>query len=201
MMMVNIWRFIRNMLKKYKRSEYLIGISSGHSKKDMGAFCEITNKYEYSYVGELSFKLQELLKELGYKVYSPDPVSDELGYPLHLRRSVDLLNLHEVDIAIELHLNRFKDVRASGCETLTNEQGISLATIIQEEVVKLGFRDRGVKQLKNKYFLNKTECPAIITEPGFLSSEKDVAKITEKGFQNEFCVNVAVALDRYHGIS
>ncbi len=188
---------VRQLLNKYKRSEYLIGISSGHSKLDKGAFCDITERYEYSYVGELSFKLQELLRELGYRVYSPDPVSDELGYPDHLRRSVDLLNLHSVDVALELHLNKFSDVRVKGCETLCNPMGESLAVIIQEEVVKLGFRDRGVKQPSNKYFLNKTTMPSIITEPLFLSSVSNATKLEEDGFDNDFCVSIAVALDRY----
>ncbi len=191
---------VKQLLKKYKRSEFLIGVSSGHSKEDPGAYCDATEKYEYSYVEELSFKLQELLRELGYKVYSPDPVSDELSYPDHLKRSVDLLNLHEVDVALEIHLNSWSTPNASGAEVLANEKGVELATLVQEEIVKMGFRDRGVKQPKNKYFLNKVEGPAIITEPGFISSEKDVAIIIKEGFQNEFCVSVAFALDRYHGI-
>ena len=110
-----------------------------------------------------------------------------------LQNKVAHINKLNVDLAIELHLNAGG---GHGAETLYcpgSRKGKILAQKVQDQIVLLGMRDRGVKEgwfhmdkpgvkehagdvegdeVKD-YFLEKTNCPAIIIEPYFLDNTSE----------------------------
>lgn len=102
-----------------------------------------------------------------------------------LEEKVKYINdtMSEPSIAIEIHfnaaMNSKKEYIGKGCETLhypKSKNGIALAELIHEEILKSFSPDRGLKegyyQMNPKkpvdYFLRKTHCPAIIIEPEFI---------------------------------
>lgn len=77
--------------------------------------------------------------------------------------------------------NTWSDV--TGVETwhfFGSKHGKLIADRFQKEIVKAtGWRDRGIKdtRLRNMYELRATQMPAIITESGFFSNEKQAADL------------------------
>jgi len=186
------------MQENKHREKYIIGISSGHSLLDKGAFCHFTGEYEFYYTSKLSIKIQEVLSYYGYTIYSPDSITDKEKYPDHLKHTVKLLNMHNPHLAIELHFNFFEDKKVNGCELLYNEEGKNFAALLQKEICSFfNVKDRGIKTNENKYFISHTEIPAVITEPIFLSNENDIKIIEKETFDRDFSLVLLKCLDIY----
>ena len=78
-------------------------------------------------------------------------------------------------MVISLHSNAFNQ-SAKGAETLywpTRKKGCRLAQCIQNELVKLGRTDRGIKPRDNLYLLRKTAAPCVIVEPFFIDNDSE----------------------------
>jgi N-acetylmuramoyl-L-alanine amidase len=110
-----------------------------------------------------------------------------------LSEKIRAINGWDADIAIESHFNSAGNNSAHGCETLYfslpfigrfSREGKRLAEIIQKKTVKnMMVRDRGAKGMSDirrvirgketfpvLSFLTRTQMPAIITEPLFISN-------------------------------
>ncbi|MGL5711717.1 MAG: N-acetylmuramoyl-L-alanine amidase, partial [Paraclostridium sp.] len=93
---------------------------------------------------------------------------------------VKMANSYNLDLAISHHLNSFHDEEANGVEVLVydlnDKKTVKIANDILSELTKLGLRNRGVKERKNLYWLNKTKAKAILIEYLFVSNKSDVSK-------------------------
>lgn len=149
-------------------------VSVGHDSGRKGAKCEIVDEYEYDLLIPLTQYLMEELVDMridAVKVYS-----DVLGSAIeevNKQRNGD-------SIAIETHFNNFHDPSVGGCETLYckgSSKGKELAKDIQNSLLAhLQLKDRGLLERDNLAFLNDTNCPAVITEPFFLSNKEEVER-------------------------
>lgn len=87
-------------------------------------------------------------------------------------------NYGKVDVFISIHHNACPGGYGSECLCIKGGQQNALSErvskVILEEVCKLGFRNRGVKDRRDLYVINNTTMPAIIVECAFVDSAKDM---------------------------
>ena len=80
------------------------------------------------------------------------------------------------DYFISFHRNAYKPEVANGVEVYTYLNGgpkaHNLATNIQNSLVVLGFKNRGIKRA-NFYVLRETRAPAVLVEIGFIDHSGD----------------------------
>lgn len=117
-------------------------------------------------------KLITLLRSAGHVVVETCPSSaPTVGYSLSSR--VKTANTANVDLFISIHFNaaNFK-AHGSECYALSRTGGAIAASIL-DEIVKLGFHNRGVKRA-NFYVLRHTAMPAVLVECCFCDSKMDM---------------------------
>ena len=87
-------------------------------------------------------------------------------------------NYGKVDIFISIHHNACPGGYGSECLCIKGGQqnalSEKLSKVILEEICKLGFRNRGVKDRRDLYVINNTTMPAIIVECAFVDSARDM---------------------------
>lgn len=167
-----------------------VGLSVAHYPKRVGATsCGFSEHYE-SEVWTLLVK--KALEGRGVEVVVA-PVGG-------LTSKVAWLNKQNVDVALEIHFNGSVNPKVSGCETLYypgSKKGARFASIVHScYEVFMGNKNRGVKEgwyrmdrphvvdypedkegdEKPDYFLKKTNCPALILEPDFISQIENITK-------------------------
>ena len=80
------------------------------------------------------------------------------------------------DFFISFHRNAFKPEVGTGAEVYVyktaNAKSKPLAAKIQQALVGVGFRDRGVKEAEF-YVLKHTKAPALLLEVGFIDNSAD----------------------------
>jgi N-acetylmuramoyl-L-alanine amidase len=90
-----------------------------------------------------------------------------------LNQRIAIANMSKADLFVSIHFNKFGK-GANGSEVYyISVKGKEYAVSVQDELVKLGFRDRGVK-VGNFAVLKRTLMPAILVECCFCDSEKDM---------------------------
>ena len=160
-----------------------VAISLGHRPARPGY--KIKQISEYSELAPLVGYLIQRLSQKGILAYI-------IGTGI-LQNKVAHINRLKADLAVEVHLNAGG---GHGAETLYcpgSSTGKRLDQDVQDQIVLLGMRDRGVKEgwfrmdkpgvkehskdiegdEKKDYFLEKTNCPAIIIEPYFLDNNSE----------------------------
>ena len=119
--------------------------------------------------------LERKFKALGHTVVICS-CDTEQNANRQLEKIVNKANSVNADLFISIHLNSYSSSSANGIETYSfSDSGVShvYATKVQNELVKLGYTNRGKKQA-NFYVLRKTKAPAILVECGFITSPKDM---------------------------
>ena len=110
-------------------------------------------------------------------------------------------NYGNVDIFISIHHNACPGGYGSECLCIKGGQQNALSErlskVILEEVCKLGFRNRGVKDRRDIYVINNTTMPAIIVECAFIDSAKDM-----NGYESEKMAEAIFrGVCRFYGMS
>jgi N-acetylmuramoyl-L-alanine amidase len=83
-----------------------------------------------------------------------------------------------------LHFNCFNG-QANGTEVYaTSDKGRQIAKPVLDEIVKLGFFNRGVKSGSHLFVLKNTNMPAILVESCFIDSQKDVNLYNAEAISN-----------------
>ena len=118
----------------------------------------------------------KLLKQLGHSV--TDCTIDKSDN--YLKEAVAAANKHKADLAVSIHFNSSSDSSANGVETLVynsnNDYTNKYANAINKEIAALGYRNRGIKQRQDLYWLKNTTSKAILIECCFVSSKADSDK-------------------------
>lgn len=134
------------------------------------------------------------LRERGYNVLltHENPVAKNL-------KASDLLlwaNKQNFDYCISIHQNDAESENAEGSEVLwngTDEVAEVMALFIQEGLVKLGAKDRGVKARKDLAMLKIKKCHCVLTEGAFLTA-KDYGRINTVAEQQAQGIAIADGL-------
>lgn len=149
----------------------IIGISKGHSIKGIATgACDILSETVVNRaVGNL---LISKLRAKGHTVVdcSKDTATSELN---QLQGVVAKANAQYLDIFIDLHLNAGKG-KGSEVYVLNGASSSTKAAAqkVQDNLVSIGFANRGVKQA-NFYTLKNTKCKAILIEIFFIDTQSD----------------------------
>jgi N-acetylmuramoyl-L-alanine amidase len=147
------------------------GIDIGHNcSPDTGAR---GIKFEDNLTLDVGNRVIAKLKALGHEVISCKPDrADTVRESLSKR--CEKANAAKVDIYVSIHFNAFNG-QANGTELFaTSDTGRKIAKPVLDEIVKLGFFNRGVKSGSHLFVLRNTNMPAILVEGCFIDSQKDM---------------------------
>jgi N-acetylmuramoyl-L-alanine amidase len=148
-----------------------IGIDIGHNcPPDIGAR---GIRFEDNLTLEVGTKVIEKLKHFGYTVVSckpdhADSVRDSLA------KRCAKANNSNVDIFLSIHFNYFNG-NANGTEVYAiSDAGKKIAQHLLNEVVNLGFFNRGVKNGSHLFVLRNTSMPSALIECCYVDSARDM---------------------------
>lgn len=167
----------------------LIALDPGHNcTPDVGC-SGLHPKYptEDKLTLSLANNLKERLISQGHEVIICLP-NKAVSVTDSLRQRANIANKAQADLYISLHFNCFTGRKAKGTEVFAiSDRGREYAEPILENLVGLGFRNRGVK---NQRFLvlRATFMPAILIEVCFCDNQEDM------DLYNEDKVAEAIAL-------
>jgi len=165
-------------------SNYLWILDNGHASTTPGKrspfFSDGTQLLEYKFNREVSQKLCAMLHDEGidYHLLVPEEHRD-ISLSERCKRADDLVTPKK-KILISIHGNAFGNgvdwTNVTGAETYYctgSEVGRKLAIIFQQHIKSVtGLKNRGSKSA-GFYILRRTSMPAILTENGFFTNEKE----------------------------
>lgn len=152
-------------------------IDLGHNVANDGGAVGI--RRENDLIMEVGKSVIQLLRNAGHEVIECKPTwaSSEND---SLNRRVRTANASNADVAVSIHFNAFHDSRANGTETYAvSSQGRYYASRVNNNIVALGYRNRGVKSANFAFLLN-TLMPAILIECCFCTSPTDMKLFNAK---------------------
>lgn len=123
------------------------------------------------------------LERLGHETYDCT-VNDGTGQGDVLKRIVEKCNRQNADLDVSIHFNSHPDGwpengTAEGTEVYVYSHAGAAkdyAERICEEISRLGFDNRGVKEGSSLYVLRMTKAPALLIECCFADSKEDVQR-------------------------
>lgn len=148
----------------------LILFDYGHGGNDPGAIYK--GRYESHDVLKVG---QEVAKKLRAACITVDETRTN-DRTMSLDERVQMEHKKNYDLFISFHRNAFKPEHAQGVEiyvyTSPNATAKALANKLQNALVSIGFKNRGVKTA-NFYVLKHTKAPALLLEIGFIDNSND----------------------------
>lgn len=180
-------------------------IDPGHGGEDGGA-TGVTGTLEKGVNLSISQKLQMLLEFYGENTVmtrNEDESIHNEGDSVRGRKISDIKNRvklvkkAENPVLLSVHLNFFPQESCRGAQVFYsqhNEKSKDLAESVQE-MLKLGMNDgnnRSAKKAeKSIYLLNHVDCPAALTECGFLSNYSEEALLVTQEYQTKLAACIA----------
>ncbi|MBE9200646.1 MULTISPECIES: N-acetylmuramoyl-L-alanine amidase [unclassified Nodularia (in: cyanobacteria)] len=147
------------------------GIDIGHnSPPDTGA---VGIKFEDALNTDVGNRVISKLRALGHEVILCKP-DRSTSVTNSLFQRINTANTNRVEVFVSIHFNAFNG-RANGTEVFAaSETGRRIAQPVLNEIVSLGFFNRGVKSGSHLYVLRNTNMPAILVECCFVDSPRDM---------------------------
>lgn len=129
-------------------------------------------------VGDIVIKK---LKLLNHEVVRCSPRGDS-NLSNSLYRRVTNANEEKVDMYVSIHFN---GGHGQGTEVFAiSKESKDIAKRVVDEIAKLGYVNRGVKNGSFLYVLKNTKMPAILVEGGFVDSKEDMDKFNAENIAN-----------------
>lgn len=182
---------------------HVIVIDPGHGGSDAGAIGP-TGVTEKSVSLAVSLKAQQLLTAKGYNVVMTRTTDVDVAAPgvpdgVELQARVDKAPPN-AEIFISVHCNAFSNGNANGMETFhapTAVQGKRLATLLNEELERLGgLNNRGVKGARF-YVMTHSKCAASLIELGFITNPREEQLLASSDYQYKLAQAITNAVNRY----
>lgn len=149
------------------------GIDIGHNcpPKDIGA---VGIKKEDNLTKDVGTRLIQKLSAAGHSVINCTP-STAATVGESLRKRVNKANANQVDIFVSIHFNASSPTpNPRGTEIFAiSNAAKGIAQPVLNEIVKLGFKNRGIKNTAF-FVLKHTSMPAILIECCFVDSQADM---------------------------
>ncbi len=157
------------------------GIDIGHNAPpDTGA---IGIKIEDNLTLDVGKRVIAKLRALGHEVIECKP-SKASNVRDSLIQRCNTANNNRVDIYVSIHFNAFNSL-ANGTEIFAiGEQSRKVAKPVLDEIIKLGFFNRGVKSGTHLFVLRNTDMPSILIEGCFIDSQKDMGIFQPESMAN-----------------
>lgn len=187
-------------------SETTVVIDPGHGGEDGGA-TGVTGALEKGINLSISRKLQALLEFYGVNTVmtreEDESIYDDTGASIKkkkisdIKNRVKLVNKQDNPVLLSVHLNFFPQPDCRGAQVFyskSNENSQALAEYVQDSL-KCGINDgnhRLAKAAENSiYLMNHVDCPAVLTECGFLSNPDEEALLVREEYQSKLAVCIA----------
>ncbi|MDE7479329.1 MAG: N-acetylmuramoyl-L-alanine amidase, partial [Lachnospiraceae bacterium] len=158
----------------------VVGVNCGHTI--VGAGCGANGiMNESAYTRKVGYALMEILRNSGETVIdcTVDKAASQSEY---LKAVVDFANNKELDWFISIHFNASAGHMANGVEAYTYKgRKYQDALDICENISRLGFQNRGVKDGSGLYVVRKTKAKSILIEVCFCDNIDDIRKYQEAG--------------------
>lgn len=179
-----------------------IGLNPGHDRGEHpGAFNPSYMVAEGHVVYAIGVLLQKELEKQGHTVVfvQQDNLCGEEPYFDKQSSVCGILNAAGTDLNISLHCNAWSgpDDGAQGTEVYYyngNSTGQGLASMVQNNLVRLGFANRGIKT-GWQAFLTRTTATSILVEIGFIRHPHDINILLNR--QQEIAEAIAAAVKVY----
>jgi len=157
------------------------GIDIGHNAApDTGA---VGIKVEDNLTLDVGKRVITKLRALGHEVIECKP-SKASNVRNSLIQRCNKANNNKVDVYVSIHFNSFNTL-ANGTEIFAiGEQSRKIAKPVLDEIIKLGFFNRGVKSGTHLFVLRNTDMPSILVEGCFLDSQKDMGIFEPESMAN-----------------
>lgn len=155
------------------------GVDKGHNVRyDTGAN---GIKFEDNLTKEVGDMVIEKLRTLGHTVIDCTP-TNATSLEDSLWQRCNKANSNNVDEFISIHFNLGG---GSGTEVYAmSNSGRGIAQKVLEQIVALGFVNRGVKDGSHLYVIKNTNAPAILIECAFLDSAEDMNRYNPEKMAN-----------------
>lgn len=152
-------------------AQYKIAVDAGHGGSDYGA--TYNGRAEKDDNLKLALAVGDILEKNGIDVIYTR-TTDEYETPF--KKATDA-NDAKADYFVSIHRNSSPTPNQyTGVETLVyNNSGIKsqMATNINSELEKAGFKNLGITERPNLVVLKRTKMPAVLVEAGFINNDKD----------------------------
>lgn len=155
-------------------------IDAGHGGKDEGAVWGGVRESDLNL--KVAKKVEALLKAKGIPV-TMTRTSDTF---ISLSQRAAIANKYKDVIFVSIHFNAHRLTSVVGVETFyASEKGKVIASNIQRKVVGLvKTRNRYIKRGLTYAVLNKTKCPAVLVECGFISNTAERRRCNTSYYQS-----------------
>lgn len=168
-------------------NKYLYILDNGHGEetqeKESPIWNDGTQLLEYEFNRCVVKYLQFMLRQAKIDCEILVPELKDISLSERVKRANEIYKRNKNCIFVSVHSNQFIDEKIHGFETHYYKAGGKIAEYFQKHLGKLG-KNRGIKQ-SNFYVIRKTLMPAILTENGFYSNEKECKKLMTNEFQYE----------------
>ncbi|MGM9552400.1 MAG: N-acetylmuramoyl-L-alanine amidase [Clostridia bacterium] len=157
---------------------YVVVIDPGHGGTDPGAIYPIGSSNpsarEKDITLNIALKIKAILTNAGVKVVM---TREGDTYPT-LPERVELANSINADLYVSVHCNAMENKNEiDGAQVYyhsSSATGKKIASIVYEKIINYtGMTRRGIQDGSSLYVLKNTTMPAILTEGGFITNEKD----------------------------
>lgn len=184
--------------------EHCFIIDPGHGGVDGGA-TSVTGKLESAFNLEISLRLNDLLRFLGYRtrmIRTEDISVYTKGETIAQKKMSDLKERVRIcndttgAILLSIHQNMFTDGKYSGAQVFytSTEGSEALAKTMQHNLISAlnpGSK-RQAKKSSGVYLMEHITCPGVLIECGFLSNAQEEAKLRSAEYQKQLACVIAV---------
>ena len=183
----------------------LIVIDPGHGGNDPGSMNEAYGLVESHLTLNISKRLRDDLRKLGWRVVLTRDADYEVGDPKgddhqELQARCDVANAAGARVFVSVHVNSSDWSSLSGTTTYYwRPSDRILARAIQDAVAPAaGTKNVGVKR-GEYYVINHTNMPAVLIETAFLSNSHDARLLQEPSFWDKLARAIAQGIMNYTG--
>lgn len=196
-------------------SKPTIVIDPGHGGRDPGKI-GINNVLEKDLNLSISFKLQELLQNNGFKVVLTRDKDCDLAFDsknkfksADLKERVNIITEAKPALTISIHQNSFASNSNSstpcGSEVFyyrTSEEGKTLAYSIERRLYDNPRLNpcRGITSNDSYYIIKKSPTPTVIIECGFLSNFSEAELLRSDSYQHQLVQAIYSGICDYLGL-
>lgn len=186
--------------------EKCIIIDAGHGGLDGGAI-SCTGISESTYNLEISLRLRDLLRLLGYRVEmirEKDISVYTKGETIAQKKASDLKHRVEIvenqnnSLLVSIHQNSFSDSQYSGAQVFyANTEGSKQLSEELQHVFCTTLNPNSRRQAKKStgiYLMEHVQCPAILIECGFISNSVEEARLRNPQYQKNLCCVISHVL-------
>jgi N-acetylmuramoyl-L-alanine amidase len=171
-----------------------IAIDAGHGGDNHGTNGITTRVLEKEYTLMIAKETeQELLKRKARVV-----MTRETDTTLSMEERIMMLNKHEPDLLVSIHLNSSDMDTVQGVSTYYRYIGFKpLSVAILNQMLTLGLKEYGNVGSFNFGLNGITEYPNCLVEVAFLSNKEDEKKIKDPGFRRRVAMKIADGIEQF----